>query len=278
MLDWLDTLFLFTDKYGGIFTLAKKLLSTGVIIIVCKILTLISAKLVGRLTRVALDETVAALLNVAVKYAVIIVCLIMILGVFGINTTALVALLGTAGVAVGLALKDTLGNIASGIMLIILKSYRKGDFIEFGSFMGTVKAFDLFTTTLETPDGVSIAAPNSAIWAGPVKNYSRSPRRRMDIVVGISYGDSIDAAYKVMERIVKSEGRFLTEPAPQIMVQSLGESAVNIQLRAWAPSDCYWDVYWKQTRAVKEAVEEAGLTIPFPQRDVRLIQSPPERA
>ncbi|MDR2495384.1 MAG: mechanosensitive ion channel, partial [Spirochaetaceae bacterium] len=190
------------------------------------------------------------------------------------NTAALVALLGTAGVAVGLALKDTLGNIASGIMLVILKSYRKGDFIEFGAFTGTVKAFDLFTTTLETPDGVCIAAPNSAIWAGPVKNYSRSSKRRMDLVVGISYGDSIDAAYRVMEYIVRNESRFLTDPAPQIMAQSLGESSVNIMLRVWAPADCYWDIYWKQIRAIKEAVEAAGLTIPFPQRDVRLITNP----
>ncbi|MDR0562561.1 MAG: mechanosensitive ion channel [Spirochaetaceae bacterium] len=233
--------------------------------VITKVLAVTSGKL-------HIDATLASLLRVIAKYALIIVCLIMLLNEFGINTTALVALLGTAGVAVGLALKDTLGNIASGIMLIFLQSYRKGDFIEFGSFMGTVKTFDLFTTTLETPDGVVISAPNSAIWSTPVKNYSLNTKRRMDLTVSISYTDSIDTAYRVMQELINQEPRFLQDPKPQIMVQSLGDASVNILLRAWAPSNVYWDIYWKHIRLIKEKTEEAGLTIPFPQTDIHIIE------
>ncbi len=220
------------------------------------------------------DETLLTLFKVMAKYAMIIVCLIMLLGVFGVNTTGLVALLGTAGVAIGLALKDTLGNIAAGIVLVLLKSFRKGDFIEFGEFAGTVTDLDLFTTHIETADGVVVSAPNSYIWTNPIKNYSKNERRRMDLVVGISYTDSIDTAYRVMREMVDAEPRFLKDPAPQITVQSLGNSSVNILLRAWAPADVYWDVYWKHIRLMKEKIEGAGLSIPFPQQDVHLISTP----
>ncbi|MDR2483981.1 MAG: mechanosensitive ion channel family protein [Treponema sp.] len=258
---------------GELFSLGYRVIIAVIIIIAGKVLMGIAAKLLtlSKGTFQA-DETLLSLLRVIIKYALIIVCLIMILNVFGINTTALVALLGTAGVAVGLALKDTLGNIASGVMLILLQSYHKGDFIEFGSFMGTVRNFDLFTTTLETPDGVFISAPNSAIWAAPVKNYSKNTKRRMDLAIGISYYDSLDTAYRVMQEIVNAEPRFLTDPKPQIMIQSLGDSSVNILLRAWAPSDVYWEIYWKHVRLIKEKIQEAGLSIPFPQRDIRVIE------
>jgi small conductance mechanosensitive channel len=257
-----------------LFALGYKGLIAVIIIIAGKIGMNITMKLVNHLGKghLPIDETLLSLLRVVIKYALIIVCLIMLLSVFGVNTAALVALLGTAGVAIGLALKDTLGNIASGIMLILLQTYRKGDFIEFDSFMGTVTNFDLFTTTLETPDGVFIATPNSAIWSSPVKNYSRNTKRRMDLTVGISYRDSIDTAYRVMQDIVQAEPRFLTDPKPQIMVQSLGDNAVNILLRAWAPANVYWDIYWKQIRLIKEKIDAAGLSIPFPQRDIHIIE------
>lgn len=269
-----DTLINLAATYQGeLFSLGYRVIIAVIIIIAGRVLMGIAAKLLtlSRGTFQA-DETLLSLLRVIIKYALIIVCLIMMLNVFGINTTALVALLGTAGVAVGLALKDTLGNIASGVMLIVLQSYHKGDFIEFGSFMGTVRNFDLFTTTLETPDGVFISAPNSAIWATPVKNYSKNTKRRMDLAIGISYHDSFDTAYRVMQEIVNAEPRFLTDPKPQIMMQSLGDSSVNILLRAWAPSDVYWELYWKHVRLIKEKIQEAGLSIPFPQRDIHVIE------
>jgi small conductance mechanosensitive channel len=133
---------------------------------------------------------------------------------------------------------------------------------------------NLFTTILETGDGVFISAPNASIWGVPLKNYSRNPRRRMDLPVGISYTDSIDAAFQVMKGIIAEESRFLSDPAPRIIVQSLGESSVTILLRAWASSDVYWNVYWDQMKNIKEKIEAAGLHIPYPQRDIHIVGGP----
>lgn len=268
-----ETLFNFLSVHKDVlFLLGYKLLNAVIIVIAGIIIYNIFKKLIKHVSASKIDGALLTLLRVSLKYALTIVCLIMILGVFGINTTGLVALLGTAGVAIGLALKDTLGNIAAGIVLLVLKSYRKGDFIEFDGFMGAIKDFDFFTTKLETPDGVLISAPNSFIWKNPIKNYSRNTKRRMDLAIGISYEDSIDTAYRVMREIVDAEPRFLRDPAPQIVVQSLSDSAVNILLRAWAPAGVYWDVYWKHMRLIKEKIEAAGLSIPFPQRTVHLIK------
>jgi small conductance mechanosensitive channel len=218
------------------------------------------------------DETFASILHIALSYGVIIIGVIIVLDAFGVNTASLIALLGAAGVAIGLALKDTLSNIASGIILLLLRSYRKGDYIEFASCSGTVKEMDLFATILETPDGIYISAPNSSIWGVPLKNYTRNGKRRMDLSVSIAYSDSIDAAFKVMQDVIASETRFMRDPAPQVMVQSLGDSGVTIMLRAWAHTSVYWTIYWEQMRNIKEKIEAAGLTIPFPQRDLHLIR------
>jgi small conductance mechanosensitive channel len=233
----------------------------------------------GRLTHKAvtgklkLDENLSSVMRMAFRYGVVIVCLIMILDVLGINTNGLIALLGAAGVAVGFSLRDTLGNIAAGIIILFLRPFRKGDFIECGSISGSVREMGLFAATLETPDGIFISAPNSSLWGLPLKNYSRNPNRRMDISVSISYSDSIDEAFKVLDEIVREESRFLKEPPGKVMVQSLGDSGIGITLRAWVRGADYWSVYWDLMKKVKEKIEEAGLSIPFPQRDVRLVKA-----
>jgi small conductance mechanosensitive channel len=263
----------FWNSYSNyIFSLGRKVLFALVIAAVGKLLMRLSGRLIQRAVAVMpqFDETFASILKIVVAYAIFTVALIIILDAFGVNTASLIALLGAAGVAVGLALKDTLSNIAAGIILLLRRSYTKGDFIEFGSTAGTVKTMDLFATIMETPDGIYISAPNSGILAAPLKNYTRNRRRRMDLVVGISYTDSIDTAFGVMREIIASENRFLSHPAPEIMVQSLGDSSVNIMLRAWAHTDTYWDLFWEQTRNIKEKIEAAGLSIPFPQRDIHI--------
>lgn len=155
--------------------------------------------------------------------------LIIVLDIFGVNTNSIIALLGAAGLAVGLALKDTLCNIAAGIMLLILRQFRVGHFIECGVYTGTVKEIGLFTTILETIDGLYLSMPNSSLWGTPIKNFTRNGKRRMDLVVGISYGDSIDKGFEVLKEIVEAESRFLKDPGPQVMVQALGDSSVNLQ-------------------------------------------------
>lgn len=226
----------------------------------------------GRLNR--LDATLVPILSTTATYLVYIIGGVFILDIFGVNTTSIIALLGAAGLAVGFALKDTLSNIAAGIMLLFLRPFRTGDYIEFGSMTGTVKEINLFTTILETFDGLYVSSPNSTIWGNSIKNYTRNGKRRLDIVVGISYGDSIDAGLDVLRSIIASESRFLQDPAPQVMVAAMADSAVNLQLRGWTAIDDYWQTLWDLNKRVKEEIEQAGLTIPFPQRQVQVVGNP----
>ncbi|GBU27778.1 mechanosensitive ion channel protein [Treponema sp. R8-4-B8] len=221
------------------------------------------------------DGTALPLLQAVIHYGIIIICVIIILNIFGVSTASLITVLGAAGVTVALALKDTLGNIASGIVLIFLGTFRKGEYVEFGLFSGTVKEINLFTTILETPDGIFISAPNSSIWGSPLKNYSRNGKRRMELSVGIAYSDSVDAAFQVMQGIIDAESRFLKDPAPEIFLQSLEDNSVKITIRAWATNQDYWNIYWKMNKIIKSNIEEAGLHIPFPQRDVHIIPNTP---
>jgi len=197
----------------------------------------------------------------------------MILSVFGVNTTSLLAVMGAAGLAVGLALKDTLGNIAAGIIILVLGSYRRGEFVEFGSFMGMVKEINLFTTILETPDGIYVSAPNASIWGSPLRNYTRNGKRRMELSIGISYSDSVDSAFQVMQDIIAAESRFLSEPAPQVILQAVESHSVRITIRAWSAVEDYWNIYWDLNKIIKQKIEAAGLCVPLPQRDVRVVTS-----
>jgi small conductance mechanosensitive channel len=264
---------LWGNHSGAILELVRDIVAALIIAVAGVAIARVAGKLIGKATTKGLriDDTVASVLRLVVRYGIFVICVIMILGVFGINTGSLLAILGAAGVAVGLALKDTLGNIAAGIILLILGSYRRGEYIEFGAYSGTVKEISLFTTILETPDGLYISAPNSSIWGTPLKNYSRNGRRRMDFSVGIAYSDSVDTAFRVMREIAEAETRFLKDPAPQILLQSLGDNSVTIALRAWATVDVYWNIYWDQMKNIKLKIEEAGLHIPFPQRDVHIV-------
>lgn len=266
----------FSNKRITIIETAKDLFFSALIIIVGVFLfkgfsRLIKKAFGGKLN---IDNNVSSVLLHIIRYAIIIVCAIMVLSIFGLNTTSLIAILGAAGVAIGLALRDTLGNIAAGIILTIFGSYRCGEYIEFGNYNGTVKEINLFTTILETPDGLYISAPNSNIWGGPLKNYSRNGKRRMELSVRISYSDSLDTAFQVINNIVSRETRFLQEPAPQVVLQSLQDNSVNLVIRAWASNQNYWDICWQQIRTLKEKVEEAGLHITFLQTDVRIVKQP----
>jgi len=258
----------------AILSLVKNLAASAVVLILCTILSRAAQKLVQKANSKwsQSDGTVIPLLQAVIRYGIIIICAIMILNIFGVSTASLIAVLGAAGVAVGLALKDTLGNLAAGIVLLILGTIRKGEYVEFGSFGGTVKEINMFTTIMETPDGVYISAPNSSIWGSPLKNYSRNGKRRMELSVGIAYSDSVDAAFQVMQGIIDAETRFLEDPAPQVILQSLDDSSVKISIRAWASTDDYWNIYWEMNKNIKAKIEGAGLHIPFPQRDVHIVQ------
>ena len=257
----------------------------------CKILVLalviiLIALLVGRLTRrvimravdrvPSLDHSVGNIFYSIARTFIWLFTVLIILDLFGFNTASLLTVLGAAGLAVGLAMKDSLSNIAAGFMLLLLRPYKVGDYIDCGSVSGTIKEMGLFTTTLSTPDGIFIAAPNSVIFGTPVKNYSRNATRRVDITVGISYGDSLPQGIKTLQELMSSNEIILKDPAPQVLVADLADSSVNLTLRFWVPNAKYWDAYWQIKGQLKETIESAGLSIPFPQRVITFANAIPE--
>lgn len=224
-----------------------------------------------------IDGMLIPLAATLAKYGILIITLIAVLGQFGVQTASIIAVLGAAGLAIGLALQGTLQNIAAGIMLLALRPFRSGDFVEAGSVSGTVEEVNLFTTHLTTFDGVYLSVPNSQLWTSAIKNYSRNGTRRIDIEVGISYSDDMDAAMRALSDLMNGDDRILKNPAPQTMIQTLGDSHVGVNLRCWASTADYWAVFWDLNRQSRLAVEAAGCTIPFPQRDVTLSLSPEAR-
>ncbi len=218
------------------------------------------------------DETLKPVLASIVRYGILIFVLIAVLAQFGVQTTSIIALLGAAGLAVGLALQGTLQNIAAGIMLLFLRPFRVGDYIDAEGLSGTVGEIGLFTTHLRTYDGIYLEAPNAKLWNRAILNYSRVEARRLDIVVGISYDDDIDKAQAALLELMTSDPRANAEPEPQVMVKELADSSVNINLRCWAGAGDYWGLLFDLNKAVKLRLDAEGISIPFPQRDVHLFE------
>ncbi|RED48638.1 mechanosensitive ion channel family protein [Aestuariispira insulae] len=219
-----------------------------------------------------MDATLKPLLSNIAKYIVIIITIIAVLSEFGIETTSIIAVLGAAGLAIGLALQGTLQNIAAGVMILILRPLRVGDFVEAAGTSGVVKEIGLFTTQFTTLDGLFLSVPNSSIWGGMVKNYNMNQTRRVDLEVGISYDDNLTEALTLLETFLKSRDKMLADPAPAVMVMALADSSVNINLRCWVNTPDYWAFVCDLKRDVKVHLEANGFTIPYPQRDVYLHQ------
>lgn len=213
-----------------------------------------------------LDETLARFFASIVYYVIVAFVVIAVLSMFGIQTTGLAALIGAAGLAVGLALQGTLGHVASGVMLLAFRPFKIGDYVEVAGEAGTVKEINLFTTYLATPDNVKIIVPNGDVWGGCITNYSAHDTRRVDFLLGISYGDDINKAMAAVKAEVDTDERIHAEPAPQIVVGSLGDSSVDIIVRVWCDSPNYWDLKFDLTKAFKERFDHDGITIPFPTR------------
>ena len=224
----------------------------------------------NHMVKKGLDSSAKPLLYSLFSYTLYIVALLAILNVAGVNTAGIVTMVGAASLAVGLAIKDLLSNIACGLLLLFLKPFRAKDYIECGSVKGLITGVGLFNTTLKTVDGLYVSAPNSKLWGEPIVNYSRNDLRRLEIVTGIDYDSSVDKAVAILQELVRDEPLFLSDPAPQFFVSGLEESAVNVAFRAWIRTDAYWNARWKYTALVKERFQAAGIGIPFPQRTVHL--------
>lgn len=231
-------------------------------------------KLTQGLTRAGTDASLIPFFASMLYYVLVGVVLIAVLNLFGIETTSLIAVLGAAGLAIGLALQGTLSNFAAGVMLLIFRPIRVGDWVEVAGHAGTVKEIAIFNTLLDTGDNVRIIIPNSQISSDVVKNYSFNPTRRVDLVMGISYGDDIGRAIEIIERVLTSDDRTLKDPASTIAVTELADSSVNLIVRPWCNTSDYWALRRDLTRALKEGLEAGGCNIPYPQTDVHVVEFP----
>ena len=229
---------------------------------------------VRALERSGTDATLIPFLAGLVYYLAIAVVVIAVLGLFGIETTSLVAVLGAAGLAIGLALQGTLSNFAAGVMLLVFRPFKKGDVVETAGTKGAVQEIGIFTTVLNTPDNVRIIVPNSAVYGDTITNYSAYDTRRNDLVMGVDYGDDLSVARDTILRVLNADSRVLEDPAPQVAVAELADSSVNFVVRPWCATEDYWDLRFDLTRALKEELERAGCSIPFPQTDVHVHREP----
>ena len=245
------------------------------IVVVAIIIILAVIRLIlGFAIKKGADESVKPLLYSLFSHVIYVCGLLVILHILGVNTAGIVTVVGAASLAIGLALKDTLGNIASGILLLFLNPFRASDYIECGSLKGKIVSVGLFNTILISLDGLYVSAPNSMLWGAPIINYSRNPVRRLDLAFGIDYADSAEKAMAEMKQLVEADPDVLKMPEPVFFVSSLDDSAVSVSMRVWVKTANYWNVRCKYMKQVKERFDEIGISIPFPQRVVHIVKEP----
>jgi small conductance mechanosensitive channel len=227
------------------------------------------------LTRVErVDPTLRSFLVGLLRYAILIFTVLAVLSAFGVQTASLIALFGAAGLAIGLALQGTLSNVAAGTMLLLLRPFKVGDYIDAGSAAGTVIELGLFTTELATPDNVQVIVPNTALWGTTLKNYSYHQTRRQDLTLGIGYGDELERALATLRQVLTDDPRVHGEPAPEVLVGELADSSVKLIARFWCGAADYWPLRFDLTMRFKQTCDASGITIPFPQRDVHIRRAP----
>lgn len=224
------------------------------------------------LNRGSVDSTLVPFLSNMVYYLMMAFVVIAVLGLFGIPTASVIAVLGAAGLAVGLALQGTLGNFAAGVMLLLFRPFRVGDSVEVAGTKGGVQEISIFNTVLNSPDNVRITVPNGMVFGQTIKNYSSNETRRVDLVFSIGYGDDIGKAMQIIHNAINSDARVLKDPAPVVAVNELADSSVNLVVRPWVRKENYGALRWDLIRRLKEDLEAGGCSIPFPQRDVHLYR------
>jgi small conductance mechanosensitive channel len=250
-----------------------RVLAALVILIVGRWVALGVRRLVKNVMRRSkMEETITKFVG-NLTYTVLLVFIVLAaLSQLGIQTTSFIAVLGAAGLAIGLALQGSLANFAAGFLMIIFRPFRVGDYIEGGGTAGTVEEIEIFTTTLKTPDNKTVIVPNAKMTGDNIVNWTAKGTRRVDLVFGIGYGDDIDKAKQIMSEVVAADQRVLKDPAPQVAMVELADSSVNFVVRPWVNAADYWAVHFDITEKIKKAFDANGVTIPFPQRDVHLYQ------
>ena len=230
-------------------------------------------KLTERLLRKAkVEEMLVNFVSSIVNVLLLLVVIIAALNQLGVDTTSLIALVGAAGLAIGLSLQDSLKNFAAGVMLVVFKPFREGDFVEVAGVSGVVEHIQIFNTIMRTGDNREVIVPNGAIYSGVITNFSGRDTRRVDMVFGIGYEDDLRKAKQVLTEIIEADERVLKDPAPVIAVSELADSSVNFVVRPWVNSADYWAVLWDTTEAVKVRFDEENISIPYPQMDVHVCK------
>lgn len=256
-----------------------KLLGALIILLIGKIvISFVVGAIKKLLNRYSVDSTIVGFVETLTKVSLQVVLWIMVLGNLGVKTTSFIAIVGSAGLAVGLALQGSLSNIGAGVLLIILRPFKIGDYITAGGQSGTVKNLGIFNTLMITPDNKEIIIPNSKIAGDSITNFSAQETRRVDFTFGIGYDDDLRAAKEILNDIVKSDSRVLNEPAALIAVSELGDSSVNFVVRAWVKTPDYWSFFFDTIEKVKLTFDEKGISIPYPQTDVHLFQQEKAKA
>ena len=268
----LDTIIAWTQLWG------LKALLAALIFLVGRL----AAKVAKKSLRVALrrskvDETLIIFVSNLAYGLLLTVVVIASLGQLGIQTTSFIAILGAAGLAVGLALQGSLANFAAGMLMIIFRPFKVGDFIEAAGTMGTVEEIEIFTTKLRSPDNKEIVIPNNLITSANITNFSAKETRRIDLVIGVSYSDDLGKVKHVLEEILAADARVLKEPPPTIGVLTLGESSIDFVVRPWVKTSDYWPTLFDLNKTIKETFDDKGISIPFPQRDIHLVQDEAKR-
>ena len=265
MEETVDTIISYVTLYGIKILLAIVIFYVGKM--VAKWLSNMTTKV---MQKKEVDTALVHFVSALVYYAILIFAVIAALGQIGIQTASFVAVIGAAGLAVGLALQGSLSNFAAGVLILLFRPFKIGDFIEAAGEAGVVEKILIFTTELKTGDNKKVIIPNAAVTGGSITNYSANDTRRVDLVMGIGYEDDIDKAKAILNDVVNADSRVLKDPAPTIAVVELADSSVNFVVRPWVATSDYWGVYFDLTEAVKKRFDAEGISIPFPQQDVHL--------
>jgi small conductance mechanosensitive channel len=266
MQDILNTIYHYIAEYG------LKVVGAILIFVVGRWLAQLLSNLVTKaLTKARVDETLTRFAGNLCYVGLLIFVVIAAVGKLGVPIVQFSVVVGAAGLAIGLALQGSLSNFASGVLMLIFKPFKVGDFVEMAGVKGTVKEIQIFSTVLASPDNVRIIIPNAQATGGNILNYSVNGSRRVDLVVGVSYKDDLQKAKAVIEQVLAGDNRILTDPAAQVAVFELGDSSVNFVIRPWVKSADYWDVYFDITAKVKLSLDQNGISIPYPQRDIHII-------
>lgn len=259
-------------------TLQALLITYGAKVVLAILVFLIGKWLAGKITSIIaklmeknnVDQTLVKFLRNILYYLLLATVLVAVAGQLGINTASFLTIIGAASLAIGLALKDSLSNFSSGVMLILFRPFKVGDYITAGGESGTVDEISIFNTILNTPDNQRKIIPNGAIANSTITNVTAYPTRRMDLVIGVSYDDDLKKTKKILEDIIAGRDDLLKDPAPTIAVAELADSSVNFVVRPWVKTSDYWGVRFQLIEQIKNTLDENGITIPYPQRDVHL--------